>query len=757
MIFKSDVMLRLRKTSFVVAGLIGSVLSANAQASSDVYYVKEKGTGDGSSWETAMGPESFAKILPIAPKGSVFHVAEGIYRPMYDGDGEASEKTSKLTFKINDDVTIMGGYPDNATDLTTRDFKTYATVFSGDINGDDEVDLAKLEKGSNVSYLNREDNVSILFLSNKEDGLNVVFDGVSLNNAGSALTLLENDKKLTLKNCNLTYNNTAVVMPYAGDEATVDNSVFFGNTAVFNMPNSKKLDLNDVTFTSNAGSLVQLVATPEDIANVNMKNVLASNNNGGFQIINSNLDVQSSKFSYNDAINMFYISGANTTAIINTSDFLANNSTSIVLNYQTSDLQFTGCTFAVNTCTSAVVDDQSNHKSLDMSQCKFDGNTCGTLVHVIGDHINVSECTFANNNGVSLLDAMDYISANVSKCLVDNNTFSKEIFIYNGGNEKDVISSSKSNSVCNNTCEKIFYCTSGTSVMVMSNNTVASNTVSDELLDASGVSVRLFNNTIIGNQIERAVSHLTAGDLTLIGNIILGNVSSIYKTELITCRWTYVDKSSVKYNVIPYVEFIDDLQNCEEIKDIMSENICSVFNNDKVSVWDDNTCPEFSETPNNNDLILTSLFAGAYDNTSGLFTPQLTDVTPLAKMAVLKSDMSALGSVRFPLDQTTVSLDQRGYERPKSACMGAYEIGDLSDLEIVEKENDKVLFYPNPATDRVVLNNTSDAQYVIYNALGQKVMMGVSEGSEINVSALSAGIYRLDVINVGQGTLMIRK
>ncbi len=79
----------------------------------------------------------------------------------------------------------------------------------------------------------------------------------------------------------------------------------------------------------------------------------------------------------------------------------------------------------------------------------------------------------------------------------------------------------------------------------------------------------------------------------------------------------------------------------------------------------------------------------------------------------------------------------------------------LSNVEEIASDN--VMVYPNPASDRIVLSNATDAQFVIYNALGQKVLSGVSDGSEINVSSLSAGVYRLDVANVGQETIVIRK
>ena len=88
------------------------------------YYVKVNGTGDGSSWENAMGDLQAAMDSAALVQGDVW-VAQGTYY----GDG-----VSENAFVIPDGVHVYGGFAGNEPanyDLTLRDFATHPTILDG--------------------------------------------------------------------------------------------------------------------------------------------------------------------------------------------------------------------------------------------------------------------------------------------------------------------------------------------------------------------------------------------------------------------------------------------------------------------------------------------------------------------------------------------------------------------------------------------------------------------------------------------------
>jgi hypothetical protein len=59
--------------------------------------------------------------------------------------------------------------------------------------------------------------------------------------------------------------------------------------------------------------------------------------------------------------------------------------------------------------------------------------------------------------------------------------------------------------------------------------------------------------------------------------------------------------------------------------------------------------------------------------------------------------------------------------------------------------------YPNPAVDQLNVTLSSNADIVIYNIMGQKVMNmeGRAGANSININSLSSGIY---FVNAGNDT-----
>lgn len=106
------------------------------------YYVKQNGSGnkDGSSWQNAMSDTTFAEIFGRVRNNSTFHVAAGVYHPVYDQSlalASASD-TAIATFYTDRWVNIVGGYDANVTDISAvPNPKGERTIFTRAVAGED--------------------------------------------------------------------------------------------------------------------------------------------------------------------------------------------------------------------------------------------------------------------------------------------------------------------------------------------------------------------------------------------------------------------------------------------------------------------------------------------------------------------------------------------------------------------------------------------------------------------------------------------
>ncbi len=91
-------------------------------------YVKEAGQGDGSSWANPASLDA-ALSLSLDP-GDFIHVAAGVYKPatMVTGGTQDGDKT----FEIKQNITLIGGYPANASDGAVSDPSVHLTTLDGD-------------------------------------------------------------------------------------------------------------------------------------------------------------------------------------------------------------------------------------------------------------------------------------------------------------------------------------------------------------------------------------------------------------------------------------------------------------------------------------------------------------------------------------------------------------------------------------------------------------------------------------------------
>ncbi len=107
-------------------------LTVRPQKREGGYYVKKKGTGDGSDWENAMSPEDFSNHLPLAYDGDTFHIAEGVYKSSF------VDSTMGRVYRVNSSVSLIGGYPDTVSSISTPPTpELFVTKLSADVKNND--------------------------------------------------------------------------------------------------------------------------------------------------------------------------------------------------------------------------------------------------------------------------------------------------------------------------------------------------------------------------------------------------------------------------------------------------------------------------------------------------------------------------------------------------------------------------------------------------------------------------------------------
>jgi hypothetical protein len=92
------------------------------------FYVKVDGAGNGSSWES---PTTLTDALNRVNDGGVIHIAAGTYVPENTITGGNPEDSGDITIEISSNITMIGGYPANATEGAESDPEEHKTILSG--------------------------------------------------------------------------------------------------------------------------------------------------------------------------------------------------------------------------------------------------------------------------------------------------------------------------------------------------------------------------------------------------------------------------------------------------------------------------------------------------------------------------------------------------------------------------------------------------------------------------------------------------
>jgi hypothetical protein len=206
-----------------VLGLFVVILLCAAAGARTIYVDDDApGAHDGTSWTDAY--DLFQAALNDARNSEEpveVRVAQGIYEP--SSEVWYPEESEVPTFYIHGGIVVRGGFAGAAAaDPNARDTDVYATVLSGDLNGDDLPVLwtyGTTRRGGSIQ--SRRDNARTVVTISGE-GEQVVLDGLVVtgghcflnlgtrHNTGEGGALNAHDTDLVLRKCRFEFNLAAV-------------------------------------------------------------------------------------------------------------------------------------------------------------------------------------------------------------------------------------------------------------------------------------------------------------------------------------------------------------------------------------------------------------------------------------------------------------------------------------------------------------------------------------------------------------------
>ena len=121
---------------------------------SQITYISEDGTGNGTSWSQSAG--DLRQILLNAQPGNEIWVAAGTYRPDECSDCDREDRNDR--FEIPNQVQVYGGFVGTETQRDQRDWINNETILSGDINQDSEPD----SNAFTIVYFENVDSTTVI-------------------------------------------------------------------------------------------------------------------------------------------------------------------------------------------------------------------------------------------------------------------------------------------------------------------------------------------------------------------------------------------------------------------------------------------------------------------------------------------------------------------------------------------------------------------------------------------------------------------
>ncbi|MBT7844996.1 MAG: choice-of-anchor D domain-containing protein, partial [Lentisphaerae bacterium] len=153
-------------------------------------YVDDTATGanDGSSWADAF--TDLQSALDLASFGNEIRIAAGVYTPSSEVGGTGARFSS---FQLVNGVTIKGAYPDGGGAKHERDPARHATILSGDIDGNGQLDDGNVYHVLHHPEGTDLDKTAVLDGVTVTGGSGHTFDSLAggMKNEGSSPTLID--------------------------------------------------------------------------------------------------------------------------------------------------------------------------------------------------------------------------------------------------------------------------------------------------------------------------------------------------------------------------------------------------------------------------------------------------------------------------------------------------------------------------------------------------------------------------------------
>ena len=208
-------------------GLLIMTSSRSALADAAIIYVDaDAGAGgNGQTWGTAYRylQDALDEANANGTNDYEIWVAEGIYYPDEDGDGDHISGSMTETFRLNyNNVQLYGGFVATETVRSQRDWQANVTVLSGDIDGNDTTNAdGVVTDADNISGNNTNHVLCVGEASNEPITSTTVIDGFTIT-AGQATSASGGGLY-----CDGGYSNVTVCNP------ALTNITFSGNLAEY--------------------------------------------------------------------------------------------------------------------------------------------------------------------------------------------------------------------------------------------------------------------------------------------------------------------------------------------------------------------------------------------------------------------------------------------------------------------------------------------------------------------------------------------
>lgn len=470
---------------------------ANVSAQ-QIRYVKQGGTGDGSSWDNASG-DLQAMINASDVRDQVW-VAKGVYKPDRRPDMIDNPNYSSLSnpnrdpgvdvrfnsFLLKAKVAVYGGFAGNEPTnyfLGDRDFVANETILSGDLNGNDDP----------LDPVTKDDNTYHVVMVVGDMGQGSILDGFTVRDGQTEAATGTTNAIRVHEDYNVPSTRSPGIIAYYVDFIEFRNLIIRNNTHVSSGQNAGALymftasgDLTNVQFIDNKidlpsgstvghGGAMYTYGVANDRAKINFRNVSFIGNesfgSGGAIYMGqySDLKFYDCLFQGNKSGStggVFYLGSGTSNADFYNTDFINNQGQSsggVIYAVNSGRLNINGGVFKGNTIVAqssgGAIYASALGLILNIKGVTFEDNVCnnyGGALYLGGGTYTIENSVFKNNSsriqGGAIYQTTNTVASTkiISSIFEGNETrTSNGGAIYLNAAEADVISSQFLNNVSN--------------------------------------------------------------------------------------------------------------------------------------------------------------------------------------------------------------------------------------------------------------------------------------------------------------------